>query len=46
MAQQMKPKYKEQVKTTKKKRYDHKTAEEVSERIREYFKTLDAHQGL
>jgi len=37
----MKPKYKEQVKTTKKKRYDHKKHDEVSERIREYFKSYD-----
>ncbi len=33
----MTKKYKEQVKTTKKKRYNHKTAEEASKRIREYF---------
>lgn len=37
MAQQMKPKYKEQVKTTKKKKYDHKKHDEVSKRIRGYF---------
>ena len=39
MSNKMKPKYKEQVKTTKKKRYNHKKHDEVSERIREYFKS-------
>ena len=46
MGEIMKPKYKEQVKTTKKKRYNHKKHEEVSERIREYFKTLGVGQML
>lgn len=34
----MTERYKEQVKTTKKKRYNHKKHDEASKRVREYFK--------